>query len=166
MQWPGSHVYYKNLTIKYRQDFKSGSNWKKRIDVMIEWLSQEEESANCLFAYFNEPNTTAHDFEILSKQVFTQVKKADETVGYLLKKLDLIELLNRTNLLIVSDHGMAEVKYHSLIYFFLNKTHFFLSNYFSETFKNLLFYIYFSPYLRNGSVIKLDAFVSRLVHFA
>jgi predicted AlkP superfamily pyrophosphatase or phosphodiesterase len=115
MQWPGSHVYYKNLTIKYRQDFKSGSNWKKRIDVMIGWLSQEEESANCLFAYFNEPDTTAHDFGPFSKQVFTQVKKADETVGYLLKKLESIELLNRTNLMIVSDHGMAQVKYHSLI---------------------------------------------------
>jgi ectonucleotide pyrophosphatase/phosphodiesterase family protein 5 len=111
MQWPGSHVHYKNETLKYLQDYNESLTWNQRIDMIIEWLQNPIQSANCVFAYFGEPDATAHEYGPFSPQVMAQVKRADQTIGYFLDKLKSKNLLSRTNLMIVSDHGMAEVKY-------------------------------------------------------
>jgi len=111
MQWPGSQVHYKNQTLKYFQDYNKILTWNQRIDIIIEWLQKPIQSANCVFAYFDEPDATAHKFGPFSTEVLAQVKRADQTVGYFLKELKSKNLLSRTNLMILSDHGMAEVRY-------------------------------------------------------
>lgn len=111
MQWPGSQVHYKNQTLKYFQDYNKILTWNQRIDIIIEWLQKPIQSANCVFAYFDEPDTTAHEFGPFSTEVLAQVRRADQTVGYFLNELKSKNLLSRTNLMILSDHGMAEVRY-------------------------------------------------------
>jgi predicted AlkP superfamily pyrophosphatase or phosphodiesterase len=111
MQWPGSHVHYRNQTIKYLQDFDDKMEWTARVDKIIEWMSDATEPANCVFAYFDEPDTTAHEFGPFSDEVFAMVSKADNTTKYLLQRLTEESLLSHTNLIVLSDHGMAEVRY-------------------------------------------------------
>jgi len=111
MQWPGSQVHYKNQTIKYLQGYNDSLTWNQRIDIMVEWLLNPTQSANCIFAYFDEPDTTAHEFRPFSNEVINKKKKADQTIGHLLKRLGEKNLLSRTNLILLSDHGMAEIRY-------------------------------------------------------
>ncbi|CAG2115363.1 unnamed protein product, partial [Medioppia subpectinata] len=110
MQWPGSHVKYKNQTIKYLHGFDDGMTWDKRIDKMIDWMTAPTEPANCVFAYFDEPDTTAHEFGPFSEEVYAKVKLADKTIAHLLKRLQETGLLSHTNLIVLSDHGMAEIR--------------------------------------------------------
>ena len=113
MLWPGSQVHYNNQTIRYLQEFDEKNpnpDWNKRIDKIIEWMSDNPEEANCVFAYFDEPDFQAHKFGPFSHQVLAEVKRADNIIGYLLDKLRQKKLLERTNLIILSDHGMSEIR--------------------------------------------------------
>ena len=112
MQWPGAHIHYNNSTIKYLQEYEENHPmaWDQRIDKIIEWMSDNPENANCVFAYFDQPDTQAHLFGPFSTQVIEQVQRADKTIGYLLKRLEDKSLLSQTNLIILSDHGMAEIR--------------------------------------------------------
>ena len=113
MLWPGSHVHYKNQTIRYLQKYDDNNpnpDWNKRIDKIIEWMSDTPEEANCVFAYFDEPDYLAHKFGPFSNEVLTEVRRADQIIGYLLDKLKHKRLLKRANLIILSDHGMSEIR--------------------------------------------------------
>ena len=44
-----------------------------------------------------------------SEEVNEQIKKSDEILGYLLKSLTKLDIFNKINLVILSDHGMATV---------------------------------------------------------
>lgn len=85
-------------------------SWEQRIDKIIEWMTNTPKNANCVFAYFDEPDTTAHNYGPFSEQVFEKVRIADKTIGYLMEKLEEKRLSEETNLIILSDHGMAEIK--------------------------------------------------------
>jgi predicted AlkP superfamily pyrophosphatase or phosphodiesterase len=40
-----------------------------------------------------------------------KIGEMDQLFGYLIKKLEVNKLLNKTNIVVVSDHGMAQVKH-------------------------------------------------------
>lgn len=110
MMWPGSHVEYHHHLITHVQTYNDSLTWHQRIDIVMSWLTNKTHPANCVFIYFDEPDTTAHEYGPFSPQVMAQVKRADETISYLLDQLKEKKLSTRTNLILVSDHGMAEIK--------------------------------------------------------
>ncbi|CAG2171176.1 unnamed protein product [Oppiella nova] len=110
MQWPSSQVVYMNQTVRYHQSYNPAMPWDTRVDTIIEWITHKSEPANCIFLYFNEPDTTSHIYGPFSNQTKGQVRRADNIVGYLLQSLDTKNLLKKTNLIILSDHGFAEIK--------------------------------------------------------
>ncbi|XP_054163174.1 bis(5'-adenosyl)-triphosphatase ENPP4-like [Oppia nitens] len=110
MQWPGSQVVYKNHAIKYRQEWNDTLTWNKRIDIIIKWMTDSIPTANCVFAYFDEPDTTAHEYGPFGDETIEKVRIADQTIGHLINRLEQKRLLSKTNIIILSDHGMAEVK--------------------------------------------------------
>lgn len=116
-QWPGSISFYsdgrdlKNRTrVHYLEDFDPKVDWNNRTDKIISWLTDKLHPANVVFAYFQEPDSTAHNFGPFSTQVMQQVKKLDDLVGSLRKKLRLAGIAHKTNLIFLSDHGIAEVR--------------------------------------------------------
>ncbi|CAG2107488.1 unnamed protein product, partial [Medioppia subpectinata] len=110
MQWPGGHVKYKNQTVRHYQPYDSHKRWDKRMDTIVHWMADERSSVNCVFAYFNEPDSTGHHYGPDSDPVRAQVRRVDAAMGRLLSRLADQHLLNRTNVIVLSDHGMTEVK--------------------------------------------------------
>ena len=110
--WPGQQATYKNIKPKYKlpYDKELNKNWKLKVDKLISWITDSFHPANCIFAYFDEPDETAHDYGPFGNETLSKVKEDDEIIGYLIKKLNQKYLFNRTNIVIVSDHGMAEVR--------------------------------------------------------
>lgn len=59
--------------------------------------------------YFNEPDHTGHDFGPNSAEYDNKIIEMDQIIGYLINKLEEENLLDNLNIIIVSDHGMAQM---------------------------------------------------------
>lgn len=59
--------------------------------------------------YFDEPDHTGHNFGPLSPENKKMVIKMDSIMGELSRKLDQLPIGKQINLIIVSDHGMADI---------------------------------------------------------
>lgn len=119
MQWPGSIASYTDGTgnkgsnrsrVHYLQDYDKSMNWISRVDLTIDWLLDPIAPANLAFVYIPEPDSTAHEFGPFSEQVKEQVKLIDVAVGYFRRRIFDEGLSHRTNVIFLSDHGMAEVR--------------------------------------------------------
>ena len=110
--WPGTDASYRNVTPKYKLKFDKVlvKNWTVKVDTMINWLTDSSAPANCIFGYFDEPDVTSHEYGPFGNETIARVKQADQIVGYLIERLNETNLFNKTNLILLSDHGMVEVE--------------------------------------------------------
>jgi ectonucleotide pyrophosphatase/phosphodiesterase family protein 5 len=86
-----------------------------RIDRVIDWITDENEPCNLVFMYFEEPDEIAHGFGPESEQVTEFIQRLDNITGYLMGKLEGLEVLDKVNLVLLSDHGFQEVKQQDMI---------------------------------------------------
>lgn len=114
-QWPGSIAFYtdgkggKRTRVHYLEEYNPDLDWRKRADTILGWLSDPTHPANLVVAYFVEPDSTAHSYGPFSAQVADKVRALDRMVGYFRKRLTEQGLAQQTNLIFLSDHGLAEV---------------------------------------------------------
>jgi alkaline phosphatase D len=106
--WPGSDLdkrrpaYYKNYDNKIP--------YATRIDTVLKWLQlPEKQRPHLVTLYFDEPDHTGHNFGPLSPENKKMVLKMDSIMGALSKRLDQLAIGKQINLIIVSDHGMADI---------------------------------------------------------
>lgn len=109
MMWPGTDVRYKGKLATYVEPYKPKSNFTRNVEKMISWLSDKNNPANLVLAYFDQPDTQAHLTGPFSSQVMQEVRNIDTVVGFLVKKLKQLKLYHEINLIILSDHGMSEI---------------------------------------------------------
>ena len=65
--------------------------------------------------YFNEPDHAGHVFGPNSIEVTNEIKSSDDILGYLLKSISKLDIFNKINIVIVSDHGMVDVSENRVI---------------------------------------------------
>lgn len=109
MMWPGTGAMINNHLPYYSHPFAKVSDWKMQIEKIMEWFTDSTRPANLVLAYFNEPDSSAHRNGPFSSQVQEALKKIDNIVGYLFDRLKQLSLDTETNVIILSDHGMAEI---------------------------------------------------------
>lgn len=109
--WTGVQASYRNIkpkhTLYYNPIFMKNGTLK--IDAIINWLTNSSTPANCIFSYFDEPDYTSHNYGSFNNETLGKVKQIDKIVGYLIQKLNQTNLLNKTNLILLSDHGMTDI---------------------------------------------------------
>lgn len=118
--WVGSevsiHGKYPDYYLKYDDHFPN----EKRVDQVIEWLKlPEPDRPHFISLYFSLVDTEGHNYGPNSKQLKQSVLKADSLLGRLTSELKKIKL--PVNVIIVSDHGMVELKQDKSTYLTLNK---------------------------------------------
>lgn len=113
--WPGADVYFiPNATdSQYRRmEFDKTRSFEKKVDDVVDWFVRE----NFVFValYHNEPDAAGHKYGIDSAEFNKTIQRVDQGFGYLIDKLHKSSLLNSStfNLLVVSDHGMVNIKKH------------------------------------------------------
>jgi hypothetical protein len=109
MMWPGTGAMINGRLPHFSYPYANDFDWRQRVKIMMSWLTDEVRPANLVMAYFNEPDSTAHKFGPFSPEVRQKIVQADRIVQYLLDQLQSNHLLTETNLIVLSDHGMAEV---------------------------------------------------------
>jgi len=110
MMYPGSSTPYRDTMPTYLRDYQKNANWTDNVETVINWLTDADKPANFVCMYFDEPDSVAHMHGPWGKETLESVRKVDSTAGYLVKRLRDVGIAERTNIIFVSDHGMAEVK--------------------------------------------------------
>ena len=104
--WPGDNASVKGV-LPYRHLLydKTMKN-KTRVDIMVKWFT-DKYPVNLGLLYFEEPDSYGHEFGPDSPQMNEMIIGLDGVVGYLLDELKAKGILDSTDIIITSDHGMA-----------------------------------------------------------
>lgn len=108
--WVGSEapVCGKHPTLWKKYD--ESITYEERIDTVIKWLSYPiEKRPGFVTLYFDEPDATSHDFGPVSPETGRVVQRLDSLLGVFRTKLSSLPHADEINLIVLSDHGMAEI---------------------------------------------------------
>ena len=108
--WPGSPVKYNGKRPKIVHGFERNISYIDRVEEVVQWMTRDVDPANFVLLYIDEPDETSHQTAPFSPQVRKTLRELDLAVLHLMKRLNETGLLEETNLIILSDHGMSEVR--------------------------------------------------------
>ena len=115
--WPGSDVAISGVRPTHYRNYDGAVPNAERVRQVLEWLSLPPDSAPDLVTlYFSDVDQAGHDFGPYSPETDSAIARVDRAVGALLQGLEQRGLDHRVNVIVVSDHGMAELKPGQLIY--------------------------------------------------
>lgn len=85
-------------------------SFRKRIDRTAELLSlPEDKRPHLVMLYFSEPDHTGHAYGPMSRETRREVVKMDQLLGTLRGRLSRLPIAGDIDLIVLSDHGMAEL---------------------------------------------------------
>ena len=110
MFWPGSEVDIQGVRphdwLVYDHNFPA----EARVDQVLEWLDRRPSTRpDFVTLYFEAVDSAGHRYGPDAAQTTEAVASIDKAIGRLIEGLSTRSLLPQTNLLIVSDHGMASL---------------------------------------------------------
>jgi predicted AlkP superfamily pyrophosphatase or phosphodiesterase len=115
--WPGSDVAIGGVRPTWYQNYNPQVPNAERVRQVLEWISLPADSAPALVTlYLGDVDDAGHTFGPQAPETDSAIAQVDSAVGALLAGVEQRKLGGRVNLLIVSDHGMAEVGPERLIY--------------------------------------------------
>ncbi len=108
--WVGSEAPINDKYATYWKIYDTNMDERTRIDTVVNWFTQTDKP-NVDFAtlYFSEVDTQGHGRGPNADSVNVYIEQADELLGYLVDRLEEKGIYDRTNIVIVSDHGMSEL---------------------------------------------------------
>ncbi|PVU90192.1 hypothetical protein BB561_004971 [Smittium simulii] len=106
--WPGSTSVIKDTVPTYLIPFQNNVDPNIKFNKLIEWLQLPSHKRPQLLAtYIPEIDQVGHKFGPNSKEVEQSIMMVDEALGNFMSKLCKLNLYNKVNIVVVSDHGMA-----------------------------------------------------------
>jgi predicted AlkP superfamily pyrophosphatase or phosphodiesterase len=108
MFWPGSEAPVGGMQPRYWREFDAAVPPAARVDQVLAWLDRpKDERPSLVTLYFDETDLMGHWYGPDSTQVQDAITRTDAQLGRLVEALAARGMLARTNLVVVSDHGMA-----------------------------------------------------------
>lgn len=110
MFWLGSEVAHDGVRPTRWTPYEHNKPYQDRVDEVLAWYDAPEgELPRFAAVYFDRVDTAAHYFGPMSDKAKEAVAEVDGYVGQLVDGLKTRGLLERTTIIVVSDHGMAWV---------------------------------------------------------
>ncbi len=110
MFWPGSDAEIAGRRPTHWRTYDHELPNEARVDQLLDWLKLPEAVRPTLLTlYFSTVDTVGHDEGPDSPELREAVRQIDRTIARLTAGVDAAGLTPRTNFVLVSDHGMAEV---------------------------------------------------------
>ncbi|KAF7257817.1 hypothetical protein EG68_05064 [Paragonimus skrjabini miyazakii] len=82
--------------------------FSKRVHDLMWWVQNSRFQLDLILAYFNEPAQTGHLYGPTSRETLTKVVQMDVVLGQILDGLEKFNMTDEINLILTSDHGMAQ----------------------------------------------------------
>ncbi|MDX1639175.1 MAG: ectonucleotide pyrophosphatase/phosphodiesterase [Balneolaceae bacterium] len=109
MFWVGSEAPIQGQQPTYWKRYDGEMSEEARIDTVVSWLAGDTgESVDFATLYFELVDDAGHDHGIESDSIIAAIQRADRLIGYLDRRLEESNV-GPINIMIVSDHGMAEL---------------------------------------------------------
>lgn len=105
--WPGSEAEIQGYRPTHWIPYDAAMPHAARVDSVLAALQRTPRPA-LVTLYFSTVDTQGHRYGPESDAVRAAVAEVDRHIGQLVHRLEEINLLNAVNLVVVSDHGMAE----------------------------------------------------------
>jgi predicted AlkP superfamily pyrophosphatase or phosphodiesterase len=116
MFWPGSDVEIAGRRPTHWQPYQHELPNEARVDRLLEWLDRPAPSQpRFLTLYFSEVDSTGHEEGPESHETRQAAHSIDRVIGRLVDGVAKRGLTERTNFVLVSDHGMAAIARDRLI---------------------------------------------------
>jgi predicted AlkP superfamily pyrophosphatase or phosphodiesterase len=110
MFWVGSEAPIQDMRPTHWKPYDGSMPDSARIDSVVKWLSYgNEKEVDFATLYFSFVDNRGHRYGTDSPEVKEAIERADDLIGHLVNSLNTNDLASNTNMMIVSDHGMANV---------------------------------------------------------
>jgi len=108
MFWPGSDVEIAGRRPTYWRMYEHELPNAVRVDQLLTWLKQPEAARPTLLTlYFSDVDTAGHDAGPDAPATRQAALLVDEAIARLVAGVEALGLTGRTNIVLVSDHGMS-----------------------------------------------------------
>lgn len=108
--WPGSEAPIGGLFPQRFFPFDVTTSRAARVDSLLAWLAMPDSTAPRLIAaYFSDVDTDGHNFGPNALQTDSAIARVDSVVGAIVDGIDRLGATDRVDVVVVSDHGMAEI---------------------------------------------------------
>lgn len=108
--WPGSESKIQGIQPNDWLFYDKGMTASSRVSKLMEWLDRPKaERADFATLYFEDVDSIGHRHGPNSNEVNIALSQVDKAIQQLISGLKDAGLFDQTTLVIVSDHGMAEV---------------------------------------------------------
>ncbi|KAG8004621.1 Bis(5'-adenosyl)-triphosphatase enpp4 [Nibea albiflora] len=118
MMWPGSDVTIGNRTATHSHHYDASVTFQQRLGNVTKWILGDGKEPGVKFAalYWEEPDRSGHLFGPENTTAMSKVlKEVDDNIGLLISELNRTGLWGRINVMVTSDHGMAQCSAERLI---------------------------------------------------
>jgi predicted AlkP superfamily pyrophosphatase or phosphodiesterase len=113
MFWPGSEAVHPT----HWKPFDDRLPNADRVAQVLTWLRlPEADRPSFITLYFSDVDTAGHSGGPNSQQSLDAAARVDQSLGVLVSGIEELNLLDRTTIVVVSDHGMAETSPERLIF--------------------------------------------------
>jgi predicted AlkP superfamily pyrophosphatase or phosphodiesterase len=117
MFWPGSDVAIAGVRPSHWLHFDGKLSPDRRVDQLLRWTDLRGNERPVFYTlYFEQVDHAAHEYGPDSTEVNAALREIDGALARLVAGLKARGLFDRTNLVIVSDHGMTAAGSDRLIY--------------------------------------------------
>ncbi|XP_048358797.1 ectonucleotide pyrophosphatase/phosphodiesterase family member 5 isoform X2 [Sphaerodactylus townsendi] len=105
--WPGTDVQIHGAFPTYYMHYNESVSFEDRVAKLIEWFISEE-SINLGLLYWEQPDEKGHLWGPNNPRMKAVIAEIDELLDYLVQELKKAKLWDTLNVIITSDHGMAQ----------------------------------------------------------
>ncbi|XP_060087269.1 bis(5'-adenosyl)-triphosphatase ENPP4 [Heteronotia binoei] len=114
--WPGTDVRIHNTTPHFFMKYQPSVHFTERLENIVRWLNSSDPLVTFATLYWEEPDASGHKYGPEDIKNMTSVlQEVDKLIGHLVKSLKVSKLWEEINVIITSDHGMAQCSQDRLI---------------------------------------------------
>ncbi len=108
--WVGSEAPIQGIQPTYWKKYSNKTTFEQKIDTVIHWFSlPESERPRLVTFYHYQPDWTSHDYGPLAKETRMVAEQLDSLIGVFMAKIEKLPIAKKINVIVLSDHGMAEI---------------------------------------------------------
>ncbi|NUN68741.1 MAG: alkaline phosphatase family protein [Bacteroidetes bacterium] len=108
--WPGSELNDEQRRPQHFEAYDQQRPYPVRVAGVLRWLAlPEKERPDLVLLYFDAVDTHGHQSGPSSSQVNNAIAVVDSALRSLVNGLRRLSMADRTNIIVVSDHGMSEI---------------------------------------------------------
>lgn len=117
MFWLGSEAKIGGVRPSHWNPYEHGKPFRERTEQVLGWLSLPEgERPRFITLYFHAVDSAGHAFGPGSPEERAAIAEVDGEIAELVAGIERLGLSDRTNIIVVSDHGMSAVGEGQIIY--------------------------------------------------